>query len=160
MKAKIATFLILMLFWVTMSGMFDAFHLTLGVISCLLVAHFSHDMLFPEGEHSWWRDFLGLLIYFPYLVKEIVVANLQVAYIVLHPRMLELIDPQIIHFKTKLLRPVSRVTFAQSITLTPATITIDIDDDEFAVYSLTRSGAESLPGEMEERVAAALEHRR
>ncbi len=160
MRAKIATFVIMMLFWVTMSGMFDAFHLTLGVISCLLVAHFSHDMLFPEGEHSWWRDLFGLACYFPYLMKEIILSNLQVAYIVLHPRMMELIDPQIIHFKTKLLRPVSRVTFAQSITLTPATITISIDDDEFTVYLLTRSAAESLPGEMEERVAAALEHRR
>lgn len=160
MKAKIATFLIMMLFWVTMSGMFDAFHLTLGVISCLLVAHFSHDMLFPEGEHSWWSDLLGLALYFPYLVKEIILSNLQVAYIVLHPRMYELIDPCLVHFKTKLTRPVSKVTFAQSITLTPATITISIDDDEFTVYLLTRSAAESLPGEMEERVAAALEPRR
>jgi multicomponent Na+:H+ antiporter subunit E len=159
MKTKFATFLIMMLFWVTMSGMFDAFHLSLGVISCLLVAHFSHDMLFPKGEHSWWRDFFGLLLYFPYLIKEIVIANLQVAYIVLHPRMLDLIDPQVVHFKTKLTRPVSKVTFAQSITLTPATITVSIDDDEFTVYSLTRSGAASLPGEMEERVAAALESR-
>jgi len=159
MKTKIATFVIMMLFWVTMSGMFDAFHLSLGVISCLLVAHFSHDLLFPTGEHSWWRDFLGLLCYFPYLVKEIVLANLQVAYIVLHPRMMELIDPQLVHFKTRLTRTVSRVTFAQSITLTPATITVSIDDNQFTVYSLTNSAAAGLPGEMEERVAAALEPR-
>lgn len=160
MKAKFATFLIMMLFWVTMSGMFDAFHLTLGVISCALVAHFSHDMLFPEGEHSWWRDLFGLACYFPYLMKEIIISNLQVAYIVLHPRMYDLIDPQLVHFKTRLARAVSRVTFAQSITLTPATITVSIDDDEFTVYVLTRGGAEGLPGEMEERIAAALEPRR
>jgi multicomponent Na+:H+ antiporter subunit E len=159
MKTKLATFLIMMVFWVTMSGMFDGFHLSLGVISCLLVAHFSHDLLFPEGEHSWWRDFWGLLCYFPYLGKEIVIANLQVAYIVLHPRMIDLIDPHLVHFKTKLKRPVSRVTFAQSITLTPATISVSVDDDEFTVYSLTRSAADSLPGEMEQRVAAALETR-
>lgn len=157
MKAKIATFAIMMLFWVTMSGMFDAFHLTLGVISCLLVAHFSHDMLFPKGEYSWWRDFFGLIGYFPYMMKEIVLSNLQVAYIVLHPRMLDLIEPQLFRFRTSLQRPVSRVTFAQSITLTPATITVSIDDDEFTVYVLTRGAAESLPGEMEARVAKALE---
>jgi multicomponent Na+:H+ antiporter subunit E len=159
MKTKLATFVIMTLFWVTLSGMFDAFHLTLGIISCALIAHFSHDMLFPEGEHSWWRDFFGLAAYFPYLVKEIILSNLQVAYIVLHPRMYELIDPRLVHFKTRLTRPVSRVTFAQSITLTPATITVGIDDDEFTVYSLTRAAAEGLPGEMEERVAAALEPR-
>lgn len=158
MKTKLYTFVIMMLFWVTMSGMFDAFHLSLGVISCLLVAHFSHDLLFPPSERSWWRDFFGLICYFPYLIKEIVVANLQVAYIVLHPRMLELIDPQLIHFKTILKRPVSKVTFAQSITLTPATITVSIDDDEFTVYSLTHAAAAGLPGEMEARIAAALEH--
>jgi len=150
----------MMVFWVTLSGMFDAFHLTLGVISCLLVAHFSHDMLFPSSERSWWSDFFGLILYFPYLAKEIVLSNLQVAYIVLHPRMLDLIDPQLIHFRTKLTRPVSRVTFAQSITLTPATITVSINEDEFTVYVLTRGGAEGLPGEMEERIVAALEPRR
>ena len=46
MKAKLATFVVMLIFWVVLSGMFDAFHLTLGVISCLLVAHFSHDLLF------------------------------------------------------------------------------------------------------------------
>lgn len=157
MKAKAATFLVMLAFWVAMSGMFDAFHLSLGVISCLLVAHFSHDLLFPEGTRGWLRDLAGLLAYLPYLVKEIILANLHVARVVLHPRMLDLIDPQLIRFRTTLKRPVSKVTFAQSITLTPATITVCIDDDEFVVYALTRSSAESLPGEMEKRVALALE---
>lgn len=160
MPAKIATFFIMLAFWVVMSGMFDAFHLSLGVLSCLLVAHFSHDLLFAGGRVGpWLRDLVGILFYLPYLFKEIVLANLQVAYIVLHPRMLELIDPTLVRFKTSLRRPISKVTLGQSITLTPATITVSIDDDEFTVYALTRSGAESLPGEMERRVAAALESR-
>jgi multicomponent Na+:H+ antiporter subunit E len=156
--ARVATFLVMLVFWVVMSGMFDAFHFSLGVLSCLLVAHFSHDLLFTGGGlRTWARDFAGVLTYLPYLFKEIVLANLQVAYIVLHPRMLDLIDPSLVRFKTTLKRPVSKVTFAQSITLTPATITVSIDDDEFTVYALTRSAAESLPGEMERRVARALE---
>lgn len=158
MPAKIATFFIMLVFWVIMSGMFDVFHLSLGVLSCLLVAHFSHDLLFAGGRVGpWMRDLLGILLYLPYLFKEIVLANLHVAYIVLHPRMMELIDPTLIRFRTTLARPISKVTFAQSITLTPATITVSIDDDEFTVYALDRSSAESLPGEMERRVAAALE---
>ncbi len=156
--AKVATFLVMFAFWVVMSGMFDAFHLSLGILSCLLVAHFSHDLLFPgEAVRTWIRDLVGILRYLPYLFKEIVLANLQVAYIVLHPRMLDLIDPQLVRFQTTLKRPVSKVTFGQSITLTPATITVSIDDGEFTVYALTRSAAESLPGEMERRVARALE---
>lgn len=155
--AKFATFLVMLAFWVVLSGMFDGFHLTLGVVSCLLVAHFSHDLLFYGEQRAWVRDLLGVVLYLPYLFKEIVLANLQVAYVVLHPRMLDLIDPQLVRFKTSLKRPISKVTFAQSITLTPATITVSIDDDEFTVYALTRAAAESLPGEMEARVAAALE---
>lgn len=76
---------------------------------------------------------------------------------VLHPRMLDKIDPHVIRFKTKLKRPISKVTFAQSITLTPGTITVSVHRDEMSVYALTRKSSEALPGEMEERVAKALE---
>ncbi len=158
MKAKIATFLVMLAFWVIMSGMFDGFHLSLGVVSCLLVAHFSHELLFPDPPGpGFLRHLAGMLLYVPWLFWQILVANLQVSYIVLHPRMRELIDPSLFRFKTTLKRPISKVTFAQSITLTPGTITVNIHDDEFTVYALTRSAAESLPGEMERRIAAALE---
>ena len=158
MKAKLLTFLAMFTFWVVLSGMFDAFHLTLGVICCLLVAHFSHDLLFYSDENqSLMRGLLGLITYLPWLFYQIIIANLQVAYVVLHPRMFELIDPHVIRFKTKLKRPISKVTFAQSITLTPGTITVSIHDDEFSVYALTRSASNALPGEMEARVARALE---
>lgn len=167
MKTRVATFFIMLAFWVIMSGMFDAFHLSLGVICCLLVAHFSHDLLFPPDpapSRSWLLDIIGTLIYLPYLLWQILLANLQVAWIVLHPRAMEMIDPHIFRFKTKLKRPISKVVFAQSITLTPGTITVNIhkDDaadvpDEFAVYALTREAAAALPGDMEERVAKALE---
>ncbi len=155
--AKIATFFIMLAFWVIMSGMFDPFHLSLGVVSCLLVAHFSHELLFYGESKSWGKGILGIILYFPWLFWEIVLANLQVAYIVLHPRMLDMIDPRLFRFKTTLKRPISKVTFAQSITLTPGTITVNIHEDEFLVYALTQDAAESLPGDMERKVAAALE---
>ena len=158
MKAKLATFVAMFTFWVVLSGMFDAFHLTLGVICCLLVAHFSHDLLFyGDDDQSYVRGLLGLIAYLPWLFYQIIIANLQIAYVVLHPRMFEMIDPHVIRFKTKLKRPISKVTFAQSITLTPGTITVSIHDDEFSVYALTRSASDALPGEMEARVARALE---
>lgn len=156
--AKIATFCIMLAFWVIMSGMFDGFHLTLGVICCLLVAQFSHQLLFfGSGQISAWRQVVGMLGYLPWLFYQIVLSSVDVAKIVLHPRMLDLIDPQLIHFKTELKGALAKVTFAQSITLTPGTITVSTHDDEFTVYALTRAGAESLPGEMEQRVKRALE---
>ncbi|MEJ2469567.1 MAG: Na+/H+ antiporter subunit E [Desulfuromonadales bacterium] len=160
MKAKAATFAVMLLFWVVLSGMFDAFHFSLGIVSCLLVAHFSHSLLFYDGDTtSWSRGIFGVICYLPWLFSQIILANLQVAYVVLHPRMLEMIDPHVVRFKTKLKRPISKVTFAQSITLTPGTITVSIHQDEFSVYALTREASDALPGAMEERVARALESR-
>ena len=156
--SKLATFLVMFGFWVIMSGMFDPFHLTLGVISCLLVAHFSHELLFYGSPHRWLRGIAGIFVYLPWLAWEVLLANLQVAYIVLHPRMKDLLDPELVRFRTLLKRPISRVTLAQSITLTPGTITVNIEDDEFLVYALTERAARSLPGSsMERRIAAALE---
>lgn len=157
MKAKFATFVIMLIFWVVMSGMFDGFHLTLGVLCCMLVAHFSHDMFFSAENPPRLRGLIGLLTYLPYLIWQIIIANLQVAYIVLHPRMLDMIDPHLFRFDSILKRPISKVTLAQSITLTPGTITVNIHDNQFAVYALTHEAAEALPGEMEQRIAKALE---
>lgn len=158
MMSRLVTFIILFLFWMLLSGMFDAFHLFLGVIASATVAWFSAHLLFPTGKTSFnVRSILGMLLYLPWLFWQILIANLQVARIVLHPRMMELINPQIVRFPTRLKTPFARVTFGQSITLTPGTITINIDDKEFTVYALTDDTAESLPGEMENRVMAALE---
>ena len=156
--AKIATFLIMAVVWVVLSGMLDPFHLTLGVICCGLVAHFSHGLLFWGGDaKSWSRGFVHWILYIPSLFWEIILANIHVIRVVVHPRMLEIIDPQVIHFRTILKRPISKVTLAQSITLTPGTITVDIRDDEFTVHALDRTVAEGCPGAMEERIRKALE---
>ncbi|MGK2906963.1 MAG: Na+/H+ antiporter subunit E [Desulfuromonadales bacterium] len=158
MKAKLATFAIMLGFWAILSGMFDVFHLSLGVICCLLVALFSGEMLFDGLRvEVRARQIFGMLAYLPWLFWAIVLSSLQVAYIVLHPQMLDKMEPQLIRFKTKLKSNFARVTFAQSITLTPGTITVSMQDDEMTVYALTRSAAENLPGEMERRIARALE---
>lgn len=145
-------------FWIILSGMFDPFHFTLGLICCLLVAFFSHDLLFFGGDFpAWARGLVGIVGYLPILVWEIIKANIQVAYIVLHPRMMELIDPQVVRFRTTLTKRISKVALAQSITLTPGTITVDIQQDEFVVYALTGEAAAGCPGSMETRLARALE---
>lgn len=158
MFARLATFIIMLVTWIIMSGMFDGFHLTLGVISCLIVSLLSHKLLFFDANKPpEMRQILGMILYLPWLFWQIVIACLDVARIVLSPRMLELIDPQIIHFTTRLQGRFARVTFAQSITLTPGTVTVFTDGDNFTVYALTQATADSLPGEMEQRIAKALE---
>jgi len=158
MQAKILTFIVMLLFWVMLSGMFDPFHFSLGVVCCLLVAQFSSHLLFKEMKVSLnARQVIGLIVYQPWLFWEITLSSLQVAYLVLHPQMKKMIDPQLIRFKTRLKSQFAKVTFAQSITLTPGTITVSINGDEMTVYALTDAAAASLPGEMERRVAMALE---
>jgi len=158
MQAKILTFIVMLLFWVMLSGMFDPFHLSLGVVCCLLVAQFSSHLLFKEMKVSLnARQVIGLIVYQPWLFWEITISSIHVAYLVLHPQMKKKMDPQLIRFKTRLKSQFAKVTFAQSITLTPGTITVSINDDEMTVYALTDAAASSLPGEMERRVAMALE---
>lgn len=152
--AFILTFIILIIFWIFLSGLFDAWHFTLGIISCALIAYISSDLLFRNrrvrpGSFS---ETIRLLGYLPWLLYQIVLANLQIAYLALHPKMQSLIDPHIIKFRTKLKKDLSLVLFGNSITLTPGTITILIEDDYYYVHAINRSIAKDLPGMMEEKV--------
>ncbi len=149
----IYTFLLMFGFWIILSGKFDLFHLTLGVISSGLVALLSHDLLFKDRtQKNRLVEVSRFVQYIPWIMGEIVKATLHVVYLALHPRMKDLIDPKIIRFRTKLKSKVGRVAFANSITLTPGTITIRIVDDEYHVHALSRKVADGLPGEMEERL--------
>ena len=151
----ILTFLIMALFWAIFSGKFDPFHLALGLGSCLIVAALSKDLLFPSGVKPgfiiYWLRFAG---YIPWLFYQIFLANLYVLYLVFHPRMMELIDPIIIVFDSRLKSDISRTTFANSITLTPGTITVNVSVlGKFTVHCIDQKSGRSLPGNMEARIA-------
>lgn len=149
----VVTFVMLMAFWALLSGKFDAFHLSLGVICSLIVAYLSHDLLFANVRVGDGRVIARrFLAYVPWLLREIITSNFYVAYLALSPKMP--IDPQIMKFRTKLESDISWVMLANSITLTPGTVTVDIADREFMVHALDRKIAASLDtGEMEDRVA-------
>ena len=151
----VLTFLIMFSFWMLFSGKFDLFHISLGIGSSLFVAAFSKDLFFPStikpGFIICWLRFAG---YVPWLFYQILLANLHVLYLVFHPRMKELIDPKIIYFSSKLTNDIARTTFANSITLTPGTITVNVSVlGKFAVHCIDEKSGRSLPGEMEKRVA-------
>ena len=150
------TFFILFGFWILLSGRFDAFHLTLGIICSLFVAYLSHDLLFFNVRLGDFRIRAKRFISAgPWFLGQIFSANLHVAYLALSPRMP--IDPQVIRFKTKLESDISFVALANSITLTPGTITVDIREGEFIVHALDKKVAEDLDtGEMEDRIAHVL----
>lgn len=149
------SFIVLFSFWMLLSGLFDAFHLTLGVFSSLLVSFMSADLLFPgktKSDSQRWRELRRFVAYLPWLCKEIILSTVHVAYLALHPRMAELIEPQVMQFKSRIKSEIGQVVFANSITLTPGTITIQAEKGDFLVHALSRKVAEGLPGEMEERL--------
>jgi multicomponent Na+:H+ antiporter subunit E len=154
----IYTFLIMFGFWILLSGKFDLFHLTLGVLSSALVSFLSTDILMRDNRK---HDRLGItfrfICYIPWLLSQIVLSTLHVTYLALHPKMTERIDPTIVTFKTKLQTTIAQVALANSITLTPGTITIRIEDGVFYVHAISRQAAAGLPGEMEDRLARVFE---
>ena len=151
----VLTFFIMLFFWVLFSGKFDLFHISLGVASSAIVAALSKDLLFPArikpGFIICWLRFAG---YIPWLFYQILLANLRIMYLVFHPRMMELIDPKIISFSTKLTNDISRTTFANSITLTPGTVTVNVSVlGKLRVHCIDEKSGRPLPGEMEKRIA-------
>ena len=154
----IYTFLIMFGFWILLSGKFDLFHLTLGLISSGLVSFLSADILMHEtGKISRLSTGFRFISYIPWLLYQIVLSTIHVAFLALHPKMLDQIDPTIVTFKTKLTSNIARVALANSITLTPGTITIRIEDNVFYVHAISRKVAADLPGEMEDRLARVFE---
>lgn len=156
-SAYATTFIIMMGLWCVFSGRFDAFHLSLGVISSVMVSYFSADLLFTGPlTAKTLRTAIGFIKYVPWLILQIFLAARHLLYLSFHPRMLELIDPQVIRFRSRLKSDLAQVTFANSITLTPGTITVYVNfHRDFSVHAIDRFSAEGLPGEMEQRIARA-----
>ncbi len=151
----IISFLILFALWIIFSGRFDGFHITLGLISSAIVAAFSGDLMFTSrNARSIFLLWLRMTTYIPWLLYQIFLANLHVMYLVLHPRMMELINPKIIQFDSRLKSEYSRMVFANSITLTPGTITVNVNAlGRFSVHCIDDPSGQPLPGKMEEKIA-------
>lgn len=148
------SFCLMMIFWVFLSGKLDLFHLALGVFSSFLVSVWSSDLLFGGSKASLIRRLriaLKFPIYLTWLNKEVLFATIEVMYYAFHPRMKSLIDPQFIRFKSTL-PDYAQYILASSITLTPGTVTVDLQKNEFLVHALTASQAEGCPGAMSDKV--------
>ena len=162
----IITFILLFATWVLMSGLFDLFHLSLGVISCLIVTALSHDLLFQDkkqGLGSRFGEAFRFVGYTLWLFNQIVLANIHVIGLALSPKKYAReLDPHIFTFKTILKTDFARFVLANSITLTPGTVTIRIEEDTFYIHAISRTAAGDLAGqdsvsEMEKRVAWVFE---
>ena len=149
-------YIILMLLWVAFSGLLDPFHLTLGAISCGIVTLLSANLLFPAGQPglgTFFKRIFGLFIYSFWLLKEIIVANIHVFYLAMIPGGMKHMQPELVRIKVGLQSDAARYVLANSITLTPGTVSVKMDDDELLVHSISRTTTEGLEGDMEKRIA-------
>jgi multicomponent Na+:H+ antiporter subunit E len=156
LRGTIIEAVLLMLFWLLLSGHYDLMHISFGIFSVILVTLMNYSLrkrLLAMEEHTGnlKLSFLRLIVYIPWLLWQIVIASMQVAWVVLHPKCP--IDPALCRFRTKLGNATAKVILGNSITLTPGTITLEIVKDEFLVHSLMGMSCSgivdgTLPGEV------------
>lgn len=153
MLQAVSAFITLFLFWVLLSGYFTAFLLAAGVGSSLAVVLLARRMGVLDSEGHPITMLPRALAYTAWLVWEIVKSAWVVSRIILDPKLP--ISPTMVRFKPTQRTPVGLVTHANSITLTPGTITMQATPGQFLVHSLTREGAEgAASGDMDARVTA------
>jgi multicomponent Na+:H+ antiporter subunit E len=152
MKRALILFAHLMVVWLLFSGHYTATLITYGALSCAFVV----ALVWHLGilDHEALPTHLGIrpFLYIPWLLKEVVVSNLSVARVILDPKLP--IHPRMLSIKTSQKTEIGRVIYANSITLTPGTVTLDVRGDKMLVHALTKDSAEGLlSGEMDRRVA-------
>lgn len=141
LSTYVGTTSILFLFWLLITWSLHYQQVIVGLLCSVLVVLFCKDLLIYPEERFLLKPvtLLKLVRYFTDLFVEIIKANVQVAMIVLNPKMP--ISPTLIEFKTNLKDDLSRVILANSITLTPGTLTVDLEGDVYLVHGLTRKNA-------------------
>jgi len=131
------------LFYNLLGGFAGAFDYATGAFSALVTAALLSriSLKTAPGRRAPAR-LLRFLVYVPYLLWEIAKANLEMAYVVLHPKLP--IDPGMVEFEAAVWGDLPVTTLANSITLTPGTLTVDVSRREFHVHSLTKSTRDGL----------------
>jgi multicomponent Na+:H+ antiporter subunit E len=152
-------FVVLLAFWLILSGQYDPLFIGLGIVSAALTTVLTYDLASEglKGGPPWsprtlptqvWRA----ITYHAWLVLSIFPAAVQVAVVVLRPTMP--IEPALLRFRTGMRSPIGRTMFANSITLVPGTLTVDLDEQGgYIVHVFTRDAADDLvSAEMQNRV--------
>jgi multicomponent Na+:H+ antiporter subunit E len=134
MKSRIILFFVALIAWCFLTWVPDVQHIIVGVAIALVVALMTGDMFITRPQllkhpHRYWYF---VFHYLPVFFWECIKANFDVAYRVLHPKLP--INPGIVKVRTKLKTDTALTFLANSITLTPGTMSVDIDRDNGVLY--------------------------
>ena len=139
----------LFVLWVLLSASFEWIHLGLGLILSFFVAWINSDHSPVVQTLGLWLRFL---LYLPWLFYKIIQSSLHLSKLILHPALP--IDPQLISVKSKLRHNAAIVLFGNSITLTPGTITAEVDRNNLIVHAMDKDLSEDVESkEMESKIA-------
>ncbi len=139
MRSIIAILLFLLLFWLALSGHYTGLLLSLGFVSCLWVALIARrmDVIDHEGRpiHRWSLRILTThFIYLIWLGKEIVLSSIAVGRMILTNG--GRVNPEVIDLSVEGMDDMEKVIYANSITLTPGTLTVDVEGDWLKVHTV------------------------
>ena len=151
MIRKLGLAIVLFIFWLLLSGIYQPLIISFGIASSLLVAWIAHRM--DVADHEGFPIHLGpkALTYWPWLIWEIIKANIDVAIIIVKPRLQ--ITPTMFKSQASQKTEVGQVSYANSITLTPGTISVGVADGMVEVHALTSYSADDvITGRMDKRV--------
>ena len=150
-------YLVFLLIWIIFNEKFNLEILLFGlVISAAVFAFVCRFMDYSvKKELHFYRKLPGMMRYVFVLVKEILVANLNVCHLILSEE--EEIDPALAQFRADMETPAGRAFYANAITLTPGTITVSLEDDTYVVHCLDESMAAGLADAKLEQMLHELE---
>ena len=159
---RLTQWLLLFALWLALSGVFLTEFVVIGAISAIIAValserlfHGTHEGFFSSAPSKplWFVGVAArLLLYIPWISYQIVSSNLHVVYLVLHPRMP--ISPTLVEFDTTLTSETAQVILAQSITLTPGTVTVDASNGKFLIHCLSRKTRQGIEdGDIQTKVA-------
>ena len=146
---SITLFIVLFGFWLLMSGYYTPLILSLGVISCLLCVYLTIKGKFLDNETLPIYFFPRLIQYTLWLIKEILKSNIQTAKVII----MKSEEPELFSVKATQKTNEGKVTYANSITLTPGTVTTQKKNEIFEVHALKKNfGDDVRSSEMDKMV--------
>ena len=137
---SITLFIVLFGFWLLMSGYFTPLILSLGVISCLLCVYLTVKGKLLDNETLPIYFFPRLIQYTFWLIKEILKSNITTAKVII----MKSEEPELFSIKASQKTNEGKVTYANSITLTPGTVTTQIKNNIFEIHALTKDFGDDL----------------
>ena len=150
MARSIGLGIALFVLWLLLSGIYTPLLIILGICSSALVAWIAHRMNVTDHEgfpiHFTWKA----ITYWPWLFWEIIKANIAVSRVILKKEFS--IQPTLLRIPANQKSELGQVTYANSITLTPGTVSIAVGEGMIDVHALTQEAADDLKtGRMNER---------